>query len=355
MRKSLALVSAIALSLGACAVHQDTQPSPSGPATTALSITLTATPDTLPQNGTSRSNIVVKAFNAGGQPLPNVDVRLDMQVNNVVQDFGFLFPRTVRTGADGTALATYTAPPGPAAGGVGNQVTLVATPITSDATTGIDNFGKFQTVIRLTASGVVGPPAVSPTASFVVTPAAPTAGGLAVLNASASCAGGTTGTQGACAGTDRIITGYFWDFGDGTTGFGQVVTHAWPNAQPYAVRLTVINDTNVTATTVTVVTVAVPLGAGSNSTPTAAFTNLPNPAQVGQTVTFDGSQSSTAADGVPIVNYFWNFGDGSPQVGSSSPTTSHVYTVAGQYTPSLTVLDAKGRSAFLNRGMTILP
>ena len=155
--------------------------------------------------------------------------------------------------------------------------------------------------------------------------------------------------------TNRIITSYVWDFGDGTTGSGVVVTHSWPNAQPYAVRLTVTNDTNTSSSATSVITVAVPLGAPANTTPTAAFTNLPNPATVGQAVALNASQSSTAADGVPIVNYFWSFGDGTPNVGTSSPTTSHSYAAAGQFNITLTVLDAKGRSGTLIRGMTINP
>src|SRR5439155_8212505 len=150
-------------------------------------------------------------------------------------------------------------------------------------------------------------------------------------NASASCAAGTAGGAGACVATNRIITSYVWDFGDGTTGSGVVVTHSWPNAQPYAVRLTVTNDTNTSSSATSVITVAVPLGAPANTTPTAAFTNLPNPATVGQAVALNASQSSTAADGVPIVNYFWSFGDGTPNVGTSSPTTSHSYAAAGQF------------------------
>src|SRR5439155_22585110 len=76
---------------------------------------------------------------------------------------------------------------------------------------------------------------------------------------------------------------------------------------------------------------------------------------LGQAVALNASQSSTAADGVPIVNYFWSFGDGTPNVGTSSPTTSHSYAAAGQFNITLTVLDAKGRSGTLIRGMTINP
>ena len=38
----------------------------------------------------------------------------------------------------------------------------------------------------------------------------------------------------------------------------------------------------------------------------------------------------------------WNFGDGSPLVNETDPITTHIYTVAGSYTVTLTVTDSEG-------------
>ena len=356
MRKLLIYAAALSLpAIAACTVHQADVPSVSGPSSLAISLNVAASPDTLPQDGAAQSQIVVKALNAGGQPYPNLAIRLDMTVNHAVKDFGTLSVRTLVTVADGTAKSVYTAPAGPSAGGIGTSVTLVATPIASDAAaTGVLNSvgGVFQAIIRLTPAGDIVPPVTEqPTANFTVTPASPTAGQLAVLNGTGSCAGTTSGN--ACAATQRTITGYVWDFGDGTTGTGSVVSHTWPNATVYVVKLTVTNDTNSTNFAIGTVTV----GAPAATNPTAAFTALPNPARSGQDVQLNGSPSSTSTDGVAIVNYLWNFGDGTTVAGSSSPTTSHQYTVVTTtaFSIQLTVMDAKGRTNTVSHSITINP
>jgi N-acetylmuramoyl-L-alanine amidase len=71
---------------------------------------------------------------------------------------------------------------------------------------------------------------------------------------------------------------------------------------------------------------------------TAHAVATPNAGGIPLTVAFDASGSTADA---AIVAYNWDFGDGN--VGSGA-IVSHVYTVAGRYTATLTVTDATGES-----------
>jgi len=341
MRKLLVYAAAVSLfAIAACTVHQADVPSVTGPSSLAIALSVAALPDTLPQNGTAQSQVVVKAFNPGGAPYPNLTVRLEMQVNGQTRDFGTLAARTLTTGSDGTAKTVYTAPAGPSAGGLGSTVTLIATPIGSDAaSSGILNQagGQFQAVIRLTPGDVVPPTTETPTAVITsITPAAPAAGATVLFNGTGSCPSSLSGT--ACASAQSTVTGWDWDFGDGTAhGSGSLTTHTFTAARPYAVSLVVTNSQGTRSTpTVSVVTVAA--GAG----PSAQFTMLPNPASVNTAVALDGSPST----GV-IVNYFWTITSPAPVVvtrsGSANPTTTFTPNAIGAWTVQLTVTDATGR------------
>ncbi len=57
---------------------------------------------------------------------------------------------------------------------------------------------------------------------------------------------------------------------------------------------------------------------------------------------FDASRSVTAVG--TIVQYVWNFGDGSPDVTTTGPTVSHTYAQGGTYTVGLTVTNSAGTS-----------
>ena len=73
--------------------------------------------------------------------------------------------------------------------------------------------------------------------------------------------------------------------------------------------------------------------------PVAAVTVTPGDA--GNPTTFDAS-SSTVTFGT-IASYNWNFGDGSSTT-TATPTTSHVYTAAGNYTAAVTETSSGGTS-----------
>src|SRR5438105_1431891 len=135
MRKFLALATLIALPLSAaCGVHQDTQPSPSGPALTGLSLQLSASPDRVPQDGVTGSAVIVKAFDAGGHPIA-VQVHLDINPAG----FGTLLSANsnndVMTTTDATRPTTVTFVPPGSITGTPFTVTISATMVGPNSVT----------------------------------------------------------------------------------------------------------------------------------------------------------------------------------------------------------------------------
>jgi PKD repeat protein len=130
--------------------------------------------------------------------------------------------------------------------------------------------------------------------------------------------------------TGGTITGYTWDFGDGSpTATGTTQTHVYA-AGTYTAKLTVTDDKSDTAVSTKPVA---PVASTPISSFTATCTLL--------SCAFDGSGSSDT--GGTITGYTWDFGDGSPT--ATGTTQTHVYA-AGTYTAKLTVTDDKSDSAF---------
>ncbi|MFN8074087.1 MAG: PQQ-dependent sugar dehydrogenase [Kineosporiaceae bacterium] len=80
----------------------------------------------------------------------------------------------------------------------------------------------------------------------------------------------------------------------------------------------------------------------ANRTPSAALTSSPSSGTAPLTVTLDG-RSSSDPDGDRLT-YLWSFGDGSPDVTTTTATTSHTYA-KGTWTASLRVRDAAGATS----------
>ena len=75
--------------------------------------------------------------------------------------------------------------------------------------------------------------------------------------------------------------------------------------------------------------------------PNPVFTFLPSSPAAFDVVRFDAT-GSTAARGTTIVQYVWDFGDGT---GGTGAATTHAYTLPGVYAIRLTVTDSAGVSA----------
>ncbi len=333
MTKRLALLSTIAGAMlfgAACTVHQDNSAPPlSGPSEFAQSVTVTATPDVISRDGHSQSAIVVRVFDAAGQPAAGVALRMDILVGGSQVDFGSLGARNIVTASDGRATTSYTAPPPPpttSTAADGTVVAISAIPLGSNG----QGSRSYSADITLMPPGVILPN-VRFVPGFTVEPAGPTQGTPITFDASST------------TDPDNAVVSYAWDFGDGTHGAGRIVTHSYAQVGGVTVTLTVSDALGRAASTTKVVTI------GSGTAPTAAFNVSPTQAKVGDTVFFNAA-ASTAASGRTLVGYHWDFGDGGA---ADAPLATHVYTVAGTYLATLTVTDDVGRSGATSQSVTI--
>jgi PKD repeat protein len=341
---------AVASAAVACTVHQTGTPSLTGPSEFALSVSVSAVPDSINQDGGSQSSVRVMAHDANGQPKSGQSFRLDILVNGSQVDFGTLSARTVVSGSDGAAFAVYTAPPPQPTGSrvatcstfntpgalAGQCVTIDATPIGS-------NFAASQTQgveIRLVPPGIIVPPGATPTAAFTSAPGVPTIGAPVQFDASTSC-GGPLDAGGTCPSTSPAIVSYAWTFGDGASGSGRLASHAYSAPQNYNATLTVTNAVGVSASK----TGAVVVGAGT--APTASFIFSPTPVVHAVTIVNFNADASRAAAGRTIVGFSWDFGDGTTGAfsGASLYAIQHTFAAAGSYVVTLTIIDDIGQKA----------
>ncbi len=173
----------------------------------------------------------------------------------------------------------------------------------------------------------------APVASFSFSPTPPVVGSSVGFDA--------TGSSDPEPGA--TISGYSWDFGDGSTATGSSLSHTYQRPGAYTVTLTVASSFGTTATTTKQVTVV-------DLAPTpVVVVGTAHPVS-GQPVQFDGSRSTDPAD--PIVTYSWSFGDGASGTGAH---LTHTYRKPGTYQVALTVTDAGGTAATAHQVLRIAP
>ncbi len=314
----LSLVAAIATTtIAACTVKDVDTPPLAGPSSLARTIIMIADRDTLLQDGSQEAAIRLTALVQPGQS-ENVRLRAQVFVDGVAQDFGTLSNKSPIT----PTTIFYRAPAAPTAGGaqVATTVTIAVTP---------DDSGDFRAEttrtidLRLIPPGVILPTNPNLAAAFTVSPTAPKVMDLVTFNASTTTNGGA-----AC----NTLCTYAWDFGDGTSGTGQITTHQFRTTGIFLVRLTVTDARGAATTAVQSVTVA------PGTPPTVSFTTSPASPGVNQDVFFNAS-ASVAAVGRTITRYEWSFGDGNF---GSGVVVTHRYAAGGSYQVALEVIDDAG-------------
>src|SRR5262245_27109726 len=125
---SVGMVTAAAVLVSSCTMKKQETLDLSGPSEFGTAIVLSASPDTLTQDGASQSMITVTSRDSNGGPKRNVSMRVSIVVDGLAADFGTLSARNIVTDNSGVATFVYTAPPGPAiASDNGTVVTIVVT------------------------------------------------------------------------------------------------------------------------------------------------------------------------------------------------------------------------------------
>ena len=257
--------------------------------------------------------LIIEARDANGQPVASLALRLEIMFEGQLFDFGTVSPKSLVTDNGGRAQATYTAPL-PFADPIDlvDIVTIRVIPIDGNYANTLTR----QVDIRLVPPGTVLPINQLPQPFFTFSE--PTEVGTPI-----------TFDARLSFDPDGTIVAYDWDFGDGTLGSGPVVIKTYDRSDTYNVTLTVTDDRG------TAVAVFTPVFVSSVAAPNAIISFSPTTPDPGETVFFSAEQSTGS-----IVEYLWNFGDGTIGTGE---TVEHVYDAPGTYAVTLTVTDEIGQ------------
>lgn len=206
--------------------------------------------------------------------------------------------------------------------------------------------GLFFTFLTVTDDGGLSTISASQTISVFPTNVAPVAA-FVVDTASGEVPLAVAFDGSSSTDSDGSIADYSWDFGDGSSGAGQLVSHTYSTVGSYSATLTVTDNQSAqntsSAQTITVVV--------ANVVPISVFTATPTIGDNPLSVAFNGG-GSTDSDG-SVVSYAWDFGDGTT---ASGATANHTYTTVGDFAAVLTITDNSGATnTSASQTISVLP
>jgi len=142
---------------------------------------------------------------------------------------------------------------------------------------------------------------------------------------------------------DTTVTAWLWNFGDPASGPNNISTiqnpqHIYNQAGNFTITLKTWSAAGCEATTTQTLTIQAP-ESGFACTPGCA----------GNTTQFT---DQSAANGIPITQWLWAFGDGNT---STLPSPVHIYSNGGNYQASLLVTNAIGCQSMHNQLIAIQP
>jgi PKD repeat protein len=145
---------------------------------------------------------------------------------------------------------------------------------------------------------------------------------------------------------DGEIVEYRWNFGDGSGVYlEENPSHAFDDVGNFSITLTVEDNDGLAETVETYCIIELP----PNILPQAEATG-PNEGTAESPISFSSSGSSDT-DG-EIVEYLWDFGDGTT---STEANPTHTFEEEGTYTITLTVTDDRGDTAIDSYTLTVEP
>jgi PKD repeat protein len=136
----------------------------------------------------------------------------------------------------------------------------------------------------------------------------------------------------SASATGRGLT-YSWDFGDNTSAVGPNVRHSFQSNGTFTVTVTVTDLIGQSSSASTAVQVYPP-------PPVASFT----PYYYGYGEFYFDASGSSADSSTQIVNYIWDFGDGTGQQNGNAQEY-YTYSNYGTYTVTLIVADGTGQQS----------
>jgi PKD repeat protein len=136
-------------------------------------------------------------------------------------------------------------------------------------------------------------------------------------------------------GSDLLILTYKWYLGDGTAANTPNVVHSYAKAGTYYPTLVVEDDEGAIGITSELVKVL-------NVVPTAVANADQLNVSEDDVINFDAYSSTDTPTDLSILEYAWDYGDGSKGYGIA---TTHVYSKKGTYQVTLTATDDNGASS----------
>lgn len=231
--RTVVTISLAAVAAG-CEVSSPDTPSVSGPSEFGTSITLSASPEVLAQDGVSQAVITAFARDAASRPIKGLTIRWNASASTTRVLPVNLSALTSTTDADGRTVVILTAPVTPTETPVPPAfITVSVAPVTGS----VDDVAARTVRIQLQPPVTIPVANTSPIAAFAAKPSVGIVGEPVTFDAR------TTIDDGEPCLTRCT---YLWDFGDGTTSSGMVVNHTYlapkPVAPGYTVTLTVVDD-----------------------------------------------------------------------------------------------------------------